>query len=138
VEFFVQPRPDQGYFNLEMNAGGSHLCMFIEDPARIPGGFKKFTRLPPEWGGRIQVRSSLPATVDPEVTEPLTWEVNFFLPFEVLEHFVGPLGKIEGQAWRGNFFKCGDETSHPHWAAWAPVDELNFHLPRCFGILNFE
>ena len=41
------------------------------------------------------------------------------------------------QAWRGNLYKCGDRTSHPHWAAWSPVDELNFHLPRCFGTLRF-
>jgi len=35
VEFFIQPRPDAGYFNLEMNAGGAHLCCYIEDPARV-------------------------------------------------------------------------------------------------------
>ena len=36
------------------------------------------------------------------------------------------------------FFKCGDKTSHPHWASWNPVDELNFHLPRCFSEIIFE
>jgi hypothetical protein len=48
------------------------------------------------------------------------------------------LGKIGGQSWRGNFFKCAEEISHPHWASWSPVDELNFHLPRCFGTIHFE
>jgi hypothetical protein len=43
----------------------------------------------------------------------------------------------KGNLWRANFYKCGDDTSHPHWAAWSPVDELNFHLPRCFGRLGF-
>jgi hypothetical protein len=43
VEIFLQPKPDAGYFNLEMNAGGAHLCCYIEDPERVPGGFKKFT-----------------------------------------------------------------------------------------------
>jgi hypothetical protein len=56
----------------------------------------------------------------------------------VLERYVGPLAPLAGQVWRGNFYKCGDRTSHPHWAAWSPVDELNFHLPRCFGALRLD
>ncbi len=137
VEVFLQPRPESGYFNLEMNAGAAHLCCYIEDPERVPGGFKKFTRLPAEIGRRIEVRSTLPKVVDPEIVEPATWQLNFFAPFEVFERYVGPLGEMRGQRWRGNFYKCGDEGSHPHWASWAPVDEFNFHLPRCFGTLCF-
>jgi hypothetical protein len=138
VEFFMRPRPDRGYFNLEMNAGGSHLCNYIEDPTRIPDGFKKFTPLPPEWGGKFQVRSSLPQKIDPEIVRPVSWEMNFFVPLAVLEHYVGPLGAMKGQSWRGNFYKCGDETSHPHWGSWSPVDVFNFHTPRCFGVIHFE
>jgi len=33
------------------------------------------------------------------------------------EHYVGPLGPLTGQVWRGNFFKCAEDNSHPHWAA---------------------
>jgi hypothetical protein len=138
VEFFMQPRPDRGYFNLEMNAGGSHLCYYVEDPARTPQGLKKYTPLTEEQGRQIQVRSSLPKTVDPEVREPLSWELNFFMPLAVLENYTGTLGALSGQAWRGNFYKCAEDLSHPHWASWSPVDEFNFHLPRCFGALHFE
>ena len=28
-------------------------------------------------------------------------------------------------AWRANFYKCGDDTSHPHWAAWSPLKKVN-------------
>jgi hypothetical protein len=138
VEFFMQPRSDAGYFNLEMNAGGAHLCLYIEDPERIPGGFKKFTRVPLEIGNQIQVRSSLPKTIDPEIVEPVRWQVNFFVPWSVLDIYVGPLREIRGQEWRGNFYKCADDGSHPHWGSWSPVDEFNFHLPRCFGNVCFE
>jgi len=138
VEFFIQPRADQGYFNLEMNAGGAHLCYYIEDPTRTPEGLKNFIPLPAELGRTIQVRSSLPKTVEPELAEAVSWELNFFMPFAVLEKYAGPLGGMAGQSWRGNFFKCADETSHPHWASWSPVDALNFHLPRCFGTIHFE
>jgi hypothetical protein len=85
----------------------------------------------------VLLRSSLPAVVDPEIDAPVDWELAFFVPTEVLEDYVGPIGPLAGQEWRANFYKCGDETSHPHWAAWSPVDELNFHLPRCFGTLRF-
>lgn len=138
VECFLQPRVESGYFNLEMNAGGAHLCSFIEDPARVPGGFKKFTRLPPALGQTILVRSSLAKVVDPETAAPIEWEVRFSIPLDVLENYVGRLGQLAGQTWRGNFFKCAEEVSHPHWASWSAVDEFNFHLPRCFGEICFE
>ena len=138
VEFFAEPKPGRGYFNFEFNCGGAFLCNHIVDPTRTADGFKQFTKVPAEISRLIQTRASLPRVVDPEITEPVTWTLQFFIPLSLLENYVGPLGKVSGQIWRGNFFKCAEDNSHPHWAAWSPVDELNFHLPRCFGALHFE
>ncbi len=138
VEFFVQPKSDKGYFNLEMNAGGAHLCWYITDPTRVPGGFKEFVKLPPDIGQTIQIQSSLPKVVDPEITEPVSWNLKFFIPFALFENYVGPIGDVCGQQWRGNFYKCGDELSQRHWASWSPMDKLNFHMPHCFGTIVFE
>lgn len=139
VEFFVQPKENSGYFNFEMNCGGALLCTYITDPTRLPGGaLSKFVRVPPELGETVKIRSTLPRRVDPEIVEPTQWELAFSIPFAVLEAFVGPLGTVSGQCWRGNFFKCAEDNSHPHWASWSPVDEFNFHLPRCFGRLRLE
>ncbi|MFN7138961.1 MAG: carbohydrate-binding family 9-like protein [Limisphaerales bacterium] len=138
VEFFVQPKADRGYFNFEFNCGGSLLCYYITNHQRAPGGFKEFQKVPFYLGKAVQVTSSLPEIVDPEIELPVTWQLKFFIPFTLLESFVGELGKPRGAQWRGNLYKCGDETSHPHWASWSPVDEFNFHLPRCFGTLRFE
>jgi hypothetical protein len=138
VEVFLAPRPERGYLNFEMNCGGTLLASHVRDPRRVPGGFADFERLGADEGRSVLVRSSLPRTVDPEVESPLTWELAFFIPRELLERRVGPLGPLAGQAWRANLYKCGDQTSHPHWASWAPLDERNFHLPRCFGTLLFE
>jgi len=137
VEFFAEPKPGQGYFNFEFNCGGAFLCNHIVDPTRTQEGFKAFTKLPPEAGLKIQVRTSLPRVVEPEMTEPVVWSLGFFIPFALFESYVGPLGEVAGQSWRGNLFKCAEDCSHPHWAAWSPVDEFNFHLPRCFGTLQF-
>jgi len=138
VEFFFQPKSDHGYFNFEFNCGGTFLSSYITDPERVPGGFKEFVRVPPELGRRIRVRPSLTPITDPEISAPIDWTLQFFIPIRLLEQFVGPLGTLRGQECRGNFFKCAEENSHPHWASWSSVDEFNFHRPQCFGKIQFE
>ncbi len=138
VEFFAEPKPGRGYFNFEFNCGGAFLSSHITDPERAPGGFKAFTKVPACLGQMIQLRSTLPQRIEPEITEPIVWGLRFFIPFALFEHYVGPLGTMSGQGWRGNFFKCAEENSHPHWAAWSPVDEFNFHRPGCFGTIQFD
>jgi hypothetical protein len=137
VEFFVEPRAGQGYFNFEFNCGGAFLCSHIRNPERAPGGFKEFTKVPADLGRTIRAWSSLPRRVEPEIAQPVTWTLRFFIPFALLEHYLGPLGPVANQEWRANFYKCADECSHPHWASWSPVDEFDFHRPACFGTIRF-
>ena len=137
VEFFVQPKAGKGYFNFEVNAGGTLLLYYVEDPARTAKGLAKFTPVPEAWGRRVEIRPSLPPVVDPERAEPLAWHVSYKVPFALFEAFAGEVGK-GGAVWRANFYKCGDKTSHPHWLSWSPVTALNFHLPACFGELALE
>lgn len=131
VEFFVQPVRGKGYFNFEVNAGGTLHCSYIEDPTRVPGGFVKWTPVAVEWGKQVEIRSSLPRVVDPE--RAADWTVRYRIPFTLFECYAG---RITERVWRGNFYKCGDATSHPHWISWSPVSVLNFHLPDCFGRLT--
>jgi hypothetical protein len=138
VEFFVRPKPKKGYFNFEMNAGGTLLLYYIEDETRTPTGFKTFKEVSYDLGKTIQVYHSLPAVVYPEIKKPTTWFIEYAVPVALFEHYVGKLGNLAGQEWRANFYKCGDATSHPHWASWAPLgDVLNFHLPRFFQPIRF-
>ena len=137
VEFFVEPQAGRGYFNFEFNCGGAFLINHIVDPTRTAEGFKEFVRIPEAVAQSVRVHSSLPSVIEPEITEAVTWTLEFFIPFRLLEKYVGRLGKVAGQTWRGNFYKCAEENSHPHWAAWSPVDEFNFHRPHCFGELCF-
>jgi len=133
VEFFVQPKETGGYFNFEFNCGGTLLASHITDPTRTPSGFKAFTRFTRAQCDQVIVYHSMPKRVSPEIEEERLWLLEFFIPFALLEDFVGPVTRKHGQIWRGNFYKCADESSHPHWGAWAPVNALNFHLPKCFG-----
>jgi hypothetical protein len=137
VEWFVQPKPDKGYFNFEVNCGGSLYASYVEDPQRINNKLKKFTPLPYETCRTIVIYHSMPSVVDPEIAVPVEWSIELNVPVKVFEPFIGPVGPLAGQEWRANFYKCGDETSHPHWAAWSPVSEKNFHRPQEFGKINF-
>jgi hypothetical protein len=138
VELFLQPESGKGYFNFEFSCGGSLLCSHIVDPNRISGGFCDYSPLPEADVRQVAIYHSMPSIVDPEIVEPTEWVLEFFVPTSLMEKWVGPIGQLGGREWRGNLYKCGDETSHPHWASWSPVDELNFHLPRCFGTIEFE
>ena len=137
VECFLRPNARDGYFNFEFNCGGSWLCNYIRDHRRTEKGFVDCAPLPAELAQRVKVCSSLPEVIEREIVEPIDWNLNFFLPYPVMEHFVGKLKPSHGSSWAGNFYKCAEDISHPHWASWAPVDEFNFHLPRCFGELVF-
>jgi len=138
VEFFVQPNPGRGYFNFEFNCGGAMLGSYITNHERTPHGFREFVRFTKPECARILRRTTMPRCVDPEIAGPEVWHLQFFIPFSLMETYVGPFGMISGQTWRANVYKCGDETSHPHWASWQPLPEKNFHLPECFGNVLFS
>src|SRR5512145_441995 len=129
VELFIQPKNSPGYFNFEFNCGGALLASYVTNPVRIDGRLQGFTPLTPEDDRQIRRYASLPKIVEPEIETPLTWLLEFALPFSVLEKYAGPQGEIKGQIWRANVYKCGNETSHPHWASWQPLAERNFHEP---------
>jgi hypothetical protein len=138
VEIFLQPKSTGGYFNFEFNCGGALLASYVNDPTRVSGRVKECVPLTLDDDHQIQRYSNMPSKVSPEITNKQIWFLEFSIPFAVLTKFAGLMEEITGQVWRGNFYKCGNETSHPHWGAWSPVSELNFHLPECFGNIQFE
>ena len=137
VEFFVEPSGDKGYFNFEFNCGGALAASYVTDPFRVDGRLREFVALTAEDDRSILRCASLPAIVDPEITEKLVWQLEFSIPFAVMEKYSGEMGPMKGQTWRANFFKCGNETSHPHWVSWTPLTARNFHDPASFGNIEF-
>lgn len=137
VEFFVQPCRDRGYFNFEFNCGGTMLASYVVDPKRTENGFTDFTRLRKDDVRHVKVFHTQAKIIEPEIPAPITWFIEFYIPYTLMEKYVGPLEIKPGTIWRGNLYKCADDTSHPHWASWRPVDALDFHLPACFGCFHF-
>ena len=122
LEFFCDWLGDGRYINMEMNASGTLLsCIGPDRHARTP--------IADLSDGEIFV-------VKGEI-EPASWNVTAYIPTALLCRILGvdgiPFGK--GYTFRGNFYKCGDETPIPHYGMWSPVgtEKPDFHRPEYFG-----
>lgn len=138
VEFFVCPREGDGYFNFEINAIGTMLLYHVEDPEVLVDGLGKYTAVLREHVDAMTIETTLSSVIDPPDSKALDWEMAARIPYAVFEPYIGAVEAARGDAWRANFYKCGDDTGHPHWASWAPIGpELNFHAPDYFGTIVF-
>ncbi len=137
VEFFVQPAGGTGYLNFEFNASGVLLCQQVRDHRRPGGPISDARFLTEAEVEGIRVFHTLPDQVPEELPGPVSYRVGFFIPFAVFAKTHGVPVPEPGSVWRGNFYKCGDKTSHPHWVSYWPLDRLAFHNPDFFGLLRF-
>jgi hypothetical protein len=140
VEFFIEPKVNRGYFNFEMNCGGTLLVYYIEDPTPGPNGkFNKLDFVAPEHGALVRIQTTMPRSTPVEIEQPIEWRLAVSIPLAVMEPYVGEIGNLAGQTWNANLYKCGDRTSHPHWASWSNIGQLcAFHQPAKFGEIQFE
>ncbi|MCF6284975.1 MAG: carbohydrate-binding family 9-like protein [Candidatus Hydrogenedentes bacterium] len=139
VEFFVEPKPGRGYFNFEINCGGTMLLSYHENPEWKGDSLREPGAVPFELAQSVKIYHSMPKVVDPEVEEPTVWHVEYFIPFKVFEAYVGDLEGAKGQTWRANFYKCAENNSHPHWASWSLIEtKLDFHQPEFFSEIRFQ
>ena len=81
VEFFFSPDinlPEQ-YFNLEINAGGTPLMAYH--------GQNEHQIFSIEDLEKIEISHSLPGKVEPEITTPVTWMIEYKLPVSILKKY---------------------------------------------------
>ena len=124
LEFFVSFNLENGkYMNFEMNSKGAFLSGVRTDRHNKT---------------EIHNLASLPE-VKAEVFED-RWTVETFFDLDFVEKTSGKRDFARGESFKGNFYKCGDETPIPHFGMWAPVDNPtpDFHRPEFFGTLTIE
>lgn len=131
VEFFLSPEGNDEYYNLEMNCIGTALLGFRKkgEPA---------IHASEEQIATIRRISSLGDSPFPERKKPTDWQITMAIPWEVFfKHAIKP---EKGIKVRGNFYKCGDELSVPHFVSWTKIktEKPNFHAPEYFGGLELE
>jgi hypothetical protein len=74
----------------------------------------------------------------PELKKQTEWQITVAVPWNVF--FKHNLNPASGTKMRGNFYKCGDELSVPHFVSWTKIktEKPSFHNPEFFGGLEFE
>lgn len=128
VEFFMKKVEDTEYMNFEFNSIGT--C----DASRRESREIKNSLSPDEYKS-IRRLSSIKAEAFAEIPGVCNWELLISIPFSLLG--LDPQNLPEKI--QGNFYKCADETLHPHYASWSPIAlaEPNFHCPDFFGEIYF-
>ena len=121
LECFLSPvEGDPRYMNVEVNAAGAGLIGLGEERANRT------------------CLSAPPKDLELEVSrhEGGWWAVRYRLRFSLLESL---FGAEPTRVMRANFYAC-DESLHPHFGAWSPIDapRPDFHRPECFGALERE
>ena len=127
-EFFVTHPSDGTYYNFELTCIGSLLASkrrSRQDSAIIPSDVLK----------RVIRHSSLEHKSFDLSDMIFSWTVALLIPFDIIGiDYAHPPVNL-----RGNFYKCGDLTAHPHFLSWSPIDtpKPDFHRPEFFGELIF-
>lgn len=128
VEFFVQPTPesDKRYLNFEFNAAGAMLLGLGINRDR-----ELLSEVPP---GLFDIRTAVRCM---DATGNLYWTLECSIPFSFLRTRFPLFNPGPGTSMKGNFYKCGDETSFPHYGCWNPIRSAHPDFHRCddFGIL---
>jgi hypothetical protein len=136
VEFFFSPDTSfpEKYFNLEINCGGTPLMHYNI----VPG--EDITMLAVNDIEMIEIAHSLPQIIDPEITEPVIWTIEYRIPLVLIEKYSKITRPKPGINWKANFYKIAENSSNPHYLTWSFVDNIepDFHLPQFFGLLRFQ
>lgn len=129
VEFFCQLPNGKTYFNFEFNCIGT--CLATERESRNEG----VNPLSTEKMAQIKRYASLGTEPFEEKKGDFDWHLTVEIPFSLLHIDTENLPTHI----KANFYKCGDETSVPHYLSWNPIklEKPDFHRPEFFGELQF-
>lgn len=131
VEFFISTNGNNTYYNFEFN------CIGIPHVGYGPGRSNR-ALTDPEVLKSIKVRSSLGNQPFEEKTGGHQWAMMIVIPKKCLTHDKDIV--LKGLKAYANFYKCGDETSKPHFVTWNPIgtETPDYHQPAYFGELSFK
>ena len=125
-EFFVTDPYDGTYYNFELTCIGSLLSS--KRKSRLDSVLRE-----KEDVARVIRHSSL-AHEETEISDRIfSWTVAMLIPYDL----IGIDRDNVPASVRGNFYKCGDLTAHPHFLSWNPIGtpKPDFHRPEYFGEL---
>lgn len=129
VEFFISLREGDPYYNFEFNCIGTPRVGYGNSN-------KERVLLDEKDISKINTFSS----ISKQGKDNFEWELTVAIPFELFTQHHYPDWIFEGMNCWGNFYKCGDNLTNPHFLAWMNIehDSPNFHLPAFFGVIAFQ
>lgn len=128
-EFFVTDPYDGTYYNFELTCIGSLLSS--KRKSRLDSVLREKEDI-----ARVIRHSSL-AHEETEISDRIfSWTVAMLIPYDL----IGIDRDNVPVSVRGNFYKCGDLTAHPHFLSWNPIGtpKPDFHRPEYFGELSLR
>lgn len=133
MEFFFNPMPGiyEGFFNVEVNSLG-YLYL-----ACGPEILEKRTLLKSDKYNHfgVEIRK------EPKIHGSGYWDFCASIPFKYIEEHLPDFKPHNNMHFTGNFFKCGDKTSYPHYGCWSeiiPDSEIpQFYRIKYFGGIDF-
>ena len=131
MEFFFSPSADNsaGYFNFEMNSNPTIYLGYAkskDDKGVLVDWPEEDLRLRTTYGVDEGGRDF--------------WQVDFEIPYAMIEKYVSGCTLSSGSIIRGNVYKCGKHDQPEHYGSWNLVDveKPSFHLPEFFGEFVIE
>lgn len=128
-EFFLTDPYDGTYYNFEIN------CIGTINAAKRTSRINK-DKLDAYTLSRIIRLHSVEREVIEKSDSIESWTVAMLIPYDI----IGINPNYPPVSLRGNFYKCGDKTAHPHYMSWNPIQtsKPDFHRPEYFGELIFQ
>ncbi len=129
VEVFLSKPGEKEYYNFEFNCCG--VCSAAKRASRENS--MPFTEVQYQ---HLRRSSSIRLHKYNEEQNVHSYTVAVMIPFSLLGYW--DLYALPNHI-LFNFYKCGDETSYPHYASWQPIDTPapDFHRPETFAPLFF-
>lgn len=123
MEFFIAPSEGDGrYLNFEVNPNGALMLGF---------GFGR--------EDRIELRPKNPTVLFDISTSrgEKSWEVSYRIPVTFLQTLFPGFYLRKGMVFKGNAYKCGDQTDHVHYITWNDMTsgKPDYHRYCDFGIM---
>lgn len=149
-EIFIDPNNDTDqYFEIEVNAFGTVMDLFMNKPYRKGGTYDI------HWNGGMKTAVELRGSISNNQDRDKYWTLEMAIPFRGLERPGRISRPTPGASWRINFSRVqwklepdgigyrkkknpnGRNLPEDNWV-WSPIGVVNMHIPENWGILTFR
>lgn len=130
-EFFIAPKDDGMYYNMECNCIGTLLI-------GVGKGRENRQLATPDILHQVKRWTTFEHKAITLQKGEFHWQLALIIPLEAF--FLHSLGNLSGRNMKCNFYKCGDKLNNPHFLSWSPIASIvpDFHRIDSFAPCTFR